>query len=345
MNTIIIQKEYRKALLSFLAKEKHSKIIVLVDENTLEYCYKRLEFEKFLPPHEIMLIHSGEEHKTLHTCVQIWQRMTQLELDRKSLFINLGGGVIGDMGGFCASTYKRGIDFIQVPTTLLSMVDASVGGKLGIDFEQYKNHIGVFRIPNAVLVSTDFLKTLPKNELRSGFAEVIKHCLIADQKKWDIISNNDWLSLDIEDLVKHSIQIKDAITTADPTEQGLRKILNFGHTLGHAVESHFLNTPKKLLHGEAIAIGMICECYLAFQLGFLSKTDLDSIVAYLLKIYGKPVVTNNDLDAILHLTRQDKKNAFSEVQFALIGPIGSCQHGIAVSAENMQQALEFYISC
>ncbi len=353
MNHIVINKDYQNSILEFINSRKYSHILVLVDENTRLHCYEKLNFKSFLPKHEVIEIKSGEEEKNLQTCTKIWQRMTELELDRKALFINLGGGVIGDMGGFCASTYKRGIDFIQIPTTLLSMVDASVGGKLGIDFSfdnnTFKNHIGVFRVPDAVLISTPFLETLPKSELRSGFAEVIKHCLIADANKWKSLtasrlSSDDFsIEINFEEIVSHSIQIKDRITTEDPTEKGIRKILNFGHTLGHAVESFYLNTPKKLLHGEAIAVGMICEAYLSMKRNLISEEDLKQILAYILSVYGKVAIPTNDLQAIVELTKQDKKNEYSEIQFALIGPIGQCGFGITVGEDEMKEALEFYI--
>ena len=354
MNHIVIHKNIRSSILEFINSKKYSQIIVLVDENTNKHCYERLDFKRFLPKHELIEIKSGEEEKNLQTCTKIWQKMTDMELDRKALLVNLGGGVIGDMGGFCASTYKRGIDFIQIPTTLLSMVDASVGGKLGIDFSfdnnTFKNHIGVFRVPDSVLVSTEFLKTLSKSELRSGFAEVIKHCLIADVDKWKSLvvsrqSSDDFsIGIDFEDIVAHSISIKDKITTEDPTEKGLRKTLNFGHTLGHAVESFYLNTSKKLLHGEAIAVGMICESFLSLKRNLISEVDLKQISEYILNVYGKVIIPTDDLDAIVELTKQDKKNEYSEVQFALIGPIGTCGYGITVGEKEMKEALVFYIN-
>jgi 3-dehydroquinate synthase len=342
MNNIVIHKDIRKSVLDFLQAHKYSKIVVIVDENTSKHCYGTLNFKDFLPDHTLIQIKSGETEKNLHTCEQIWLKMTEQELDRKSLVINLGGGVIGDMGGFCASTYKRGIDFIQIPTTLLSMVDASVGGKLGIDFHGFKNHIGVFKVPNAVLISTEFLATLPPAELRSGFAEVLKHCLIADAGMWAKITALDWKSLDFEALVSHSVNIKDHITTQDPTEKGLRKILNFGHTLGHAVESFFLGTPRKLLHGEAIAVGMICETFLSYKKGLVSQNDLEYIGQYLLRVYGKVELSSQQFADIIALTKQDKKNEYDEVQFALIGPIGKCGFGITMGDKEMKEALEYY---
>jgi 3-dehydroquinate synthase len=342
MNTIFIGKDFQHAILEFIKDRKYSDILVIVDENTLRDCYHHLGFPSFLPKHHLVVIKSGEEEKNLRTCEQIWLKMTEAALDRKSLVLNLGGGVIGDMGGFCASTYKRGIDFIQVPTTLLSMVDASVGGKLGIDFHRFKNHIGVFCVPAAVVISTSFLATLPLRELRSGYAEVIKHCLIADKLKWEEIRKSEWQQLDFEQMVRHSIQIKDRITTEDPTEKGLRKILNFGHTLGHAVESYFLESKEKLFHGEAIAVGMICETYLSFSFGLLNEEELNQIVRYLLQVYGKPTILPSSFSTIIALTKQDKKNQYNEVQFALIGPLGNCSFDKVVGEKEMAKALEYY---
>jgi 3-dehydroquinate synthase len=269
--------------------------------------------------------------------------MTDNELDRHSLVINLGGGVIGDMGGFCASTYKRGIDFIQIPTTLLSQVDASVGGKLGIDFQGLKNHIGVFQIPNIVLIDDVFLKTLPYSELRSGFAEIIKHCLIMDGKKWDEIRRKDFEEQDFKDLIAHSVNIKQHVVEADPTEKGLRKILNFGHTLGHAIETYFLGKPKlHLLHGEAIAAGMICEAFLSFKRGMIDQKTLENIEEFIFSVYGKATITASDIEPIIALTAQDKKNKGKEVRFSLLEEAGKCGYDISVSKAEMKRALEYY---
>ncbi|MBC7391147.1 MAG: 3-dehydroquinate synthase [Opitutaceae bacterium] len=342
MNHIIINQDIHKAFASFFVGRNYSNVLVIADEHTNNLCYSRLELKKSLPPHEVFEIKSGETEKNLATCTLIWQKMTDMELDRKALVINIGGGVIGDMGGFCASTYKRGIDFVQVPTTLLSMVDASVGGKLGIDFNGYKNHIGVFQVPASVIVSNRFLETLPHAELKSGYAEVIKHCLIADKAKWDDLTSHDWQKIDFQEIVQHSITIKDQITTEDPTEKGRRKILNFGHTLGHAVETFFLETPNRLLHGEAIAVGMVCESYLSFLKKLISLEDLDQIMNYLIKVYGKVYLPIEKFEEIIKITRQDKKNEFDNVQFALLGPVGHCSYGINISEGEMKEALDYY---
>jgi 3-dehydroquinate synthase len=330
-----------QSLPAFLDAHSYTKIQVIVDENTFKHCYPTIK--AILGKHNLVKIKSGEAEKTLDTCQKIWQAMTDNELDRHSLVINLGGGVIGDMGGFCASTYKRGIDFIQIPTTLLSQVDASVGGKLGIDFQGLKNHIGVFQIPNTVLIDDVFLKTLPYSELRSGFAEIIKHCLIMDGKKWDEIRRKDFEEQDFKDLIAHSVNIKQHVVEADPTEKGLRKILNFGHTLGHAIETYFLGKPKlHLLHGEAIAAGMICEAFLSFKRGMIDQKTLENIEEFIFSVYGKATIRESDIEPIIALTAQDKKNKGKEVRFSLLEAAGKCSYDISVSKAEMKRALEYY---
>jgi 3-dehydroquinate synthase len=325
----------------FLKGKQYSKVCILTDENTEKHCFP-LIYHLFPDPY-LIRIRSGEENKNLAACEKIWKQMTDFQLDRKALTINLGGGVIGDMGGFCAATYKRGIDFIQIPTTLLSQVDASVGGKLGIDFHGFKNHIGVFKDPVAVLIDTVFLKTLPKEELRSGFAEVIKHCLIADAKKWKEISNLPLEKQDWDELVKHSIAIKSKVTEEDPYEKGLRKILNFGHTIGHAIESYFLPIPgKRLLHGEAIAIGMIAETYLAWKKEFINEDELDKIRKYILSIYEKKEILDFDIDKILPLILQDKKNEKEIIQCSLLEKIGKANYNIPVTLNEIREAIKYY---
>ncbi|MDR6807823.1 3-dehydroquinate synthase [Dyadobacter sp. BE32] len=298
-----------------------------------------------MPKHSVVTVPSGEAHKTLATCEKIWEAMTKDELDRHALVINVGGGVIGDMGGFCAAVYKRGIDFIQVPTTLLSQVDASVGGKLGIDFQGFKNHLGVFNIPKSVLIDPVFLKTLPEREIRSGFAEIIKHCLIADGAKWEEIRAKDFEAQQWPDLIAHSVKIKQQVVDQDPTEKGLRKILNFGHTLGHAVETCFLNKgPKeRLFHGEAIAVGMIMEAYLSFERKMIDQQTLTNIEEFLFATYGKVKIKPEDIEEIIALTRQDKKNKGKEIRFSLLKGAGQCAFDIVVTATEMRRSIAYYL--
>lgn len=340
MAEVIIDK-ISNSLGSFLEGKQYSKIVVLADEHTKRFCYPLVK--SYLPSHKLITIKSGEHNKTVATCQSIWEQMTNFELDRHSLLINLGGGVIGDMGGFCAATYKRGIDFIQIPTTLLSQVDASVGGKLGIDFLGFKNHIGVFTLPNAVLIDASFLQTLPKTELRSGFAEIIKHCLIRDKSKWNEIKVKDLNDQILEDLIKHSVDIKKAVVAEDPTEKGLRKILNFGHTLGHAIETFYLNKGKRrLLHGEAIAAGMIMESYISFEKKMLDEKSFLDIEEFLFTVYGRVQIDEIDFENIIALTQQDKKNKGKIVRASILDGIGSCQFDISLSKNDMMRAIKYY---
>ena len=229
--------------ISKLDVSQYSKIGILVDENTKEFCLPLLsEIKKSV----IIEIKSGEENKNIDSCNLIWEALTKNCFDRNSLLINLGGGVIGDMGGFCASTYKRGIEFIQIPTSLLAMVDASVGGKLGVDFNGLKNQVGLFSNPKSVIINPKFLETLPEDELRSGFAEVVKHALIVDKNLWNHLKNNPFQDLYWEEIIESSVQIKNKIVMSDPKEKGERKKLNFGHTFGHAIESYYLECGRQV---------------------------------------------------------------------------------------------------
>jgi len=338
---IFLTNKVKTDLEEYLKGKQYSAICIIVDQNTEKHCFPLLS-DLFTNP-IIISIPAGEEEKNLRTCEKIWQTMTDHQLDRKALVINLGGGVIGDMGGFCAATYKRGIDFIQIPTTLLSQVDASVGGKLGIDFNSYKNHIGVFQEPKAVFIDSVFLETLPVEELRSGYAEIIKHCLIADKAKWEKIKSKSFQQQDWNDLAAHSIAIKSKITQEDPKELGLRKILNFGHTIGHAIESYFLEIPdKRLLHGEAIAIGMITEAYISFKKEFISKEELEDLKIYILSVFRKIEIFEFDIEKLIPLTMQDKKNENKKIQCTLLEKIGEANYNNPINYNEIKEAINYY---
>ncbi|MBY0486521.1 MAG: 3-dehydroquinate synthase [Flavobacteriaceae bacterium] len=307
-----------------IKENNYSSIFILVDEHTNEYC-----LPKVLPnlaveiSIEIIEIEAGEGIKNMATCLEIWSILSDLGADRKSLLINLGGGVITDIGGFIASTFKRGIDFVNIPTTLLGMVDASIGGKNGVDLGNLKNQIGVINVPQLLLIDTGFLETLPQKEMRSGLAEMLKHGLIYDKKYWEQfldLSTLDFNDLDV--LIYRSIEIKNEIVKQDPTENGIRKALNFGHTLGHAIESHFLETTTPLLHGEAIAIGMILESYISKEKGLLTNEEFYQIKYVITSIFDEHIFTDNDIKIIQDLLIHDKKNEYGKVQFALINGIG-----------------------
>ena len=339
MSQIIID-DIQISLRDFFAEHTFSKVAVLVDENTVEHCYPKIK--SLLPPHLLIEIKSGEAHKNLDTCTHIWNALTEHSFDRKALLVNLGGGVIGDMGGFCAVSYKRGIQFINIPTTLLAAVDANVGGKLGIDFNGFKNHIGFFKEPHTVLVDAKFLETLPAEELRSGFAEVIKHGLIADRDYYTAVCKDGLDQENWNAIIAHSIEIKQQVVAADPFEGGLRKVLNFGHTIGHAFESHYLGSKNHLLHGEAIAIGMICEAYLSKKVLNMAQEELDEICATILKIYPDLSIDKRDFTAIIALMYQDKKNVNSLLNHSLLYKIGEATYDISIDEKQVMDALYFY---
>ena len=330
---------------TFLSENTFSKIAVIVDENTAKNCLPILKTNVVDHSFNLIEISSGEKNKTITTCESIWQRMMEHSLDRHSLVINLGGGVIGDMGGFCAATFKRGMTFVQIPTTLLAQVDASIGGKLGIDFNEVKNAIGLFQNPKAVFIDPVFLKTLPYKELRSGFAEIIKHGLIADAKLWnDIVAVEDIYGFEMEDLIYRSLLVKQSIVEQDPFEKGIRKVLNFGHTIGHALESVALNSNKPLLHGEAIAIGMLCEAWLSQKENDLSVTDLKAIGDYVLGLYGKRILSEADFPQYLDIMSQDKKNQGKTINFTYIKALGASIFDCTSTEDSILDSLRYYNS-
>lgn len=337
---VLITDRLENTLNAFFQSVAYSDVGVLVDENTFQHCYPLLR--DILPAHHLIQIQSGEIHKNLDTCSHIWQKMTDIGFDRKTLLINVGGGVIGDMGGFCAATYKRGIDFVNVPTTLLAQVDAAVGGKLGIDFQGFKNHIGLFKDPLKVIISPNFLNTLSKRELCSGFAEVIKHSLIADRNYWPSIVNHPFEEQAWQAHITHSVNIKSDVVSKDFREGGLRKILNFGHTIGHAVESYFLNTPTQLLHGEAIAIGMLTEAYLSRKYCQFSASESSEIENFMLDVYGHIDLDDNQITEISRLVIQDKKNERGTIQCSLLEEIGKAVYDVKVEMEDIEAALRYY---
>ena len=336
------------ALNLHLSQNKYSTIFIIVDTNTNEFCLPKLlpliETNSVI---EIIEFEAGEINKNIDTCIQIWNVLTELGADRKSLIINLGGGVVTDLGGFVASTFKRGIDFINIPTTLLSMVDASVGGKNGIDLGNLKNQIGVFNLPLMVIVDTEYLETMPQNEMRSGLAEMLKHGLIYDQKYWEQFLNLKEIDYaDFDQLIYRSVEIKNEIVTIDPKEKGLRKALNFGHTLGHAIESYFLESDAKetLLHGEAIAVGMILESYISLKKQLISPSEYHQIKATLKSIYEDIIFNETDMNPIIDLLVHDKKNEYGAIQFALIETIGKIKINQLVENELILEAFEDYKS-
>lgn len=332
---------------SYLADNVPTKIFILVDENSHEHCYPVfIQQVETTVEIEIIEIESGEENKNIETCVNLWHALTELGADRKSLMINLGGGVITDMGGFVASTFKRGISFINIPTTLLSMVDASAGGKTGVDLGVLKNQVGMFSNPEMVLIDSQYLSTVSEREIKSGMAEVIKYGLTYDSKLWEECKNfTGFVAAEMDSLIYRSIEIKNEVVLEDPKEHGIRKVLNYGHTLGHAIESYFLESEDKenLTHGAAIAIGMVTEAYISNKLFDFPKDTLDEIKASITKIYGNVLIKKEDYTPIMKLLIHDKKNTNGNVNFVLLTDLENYKFNCKVSEALIVESLDYYL--
>jgi 3-dehydroquinate synthase len=310
--------------IDLLAQFSNSKIAILVDENTHDHCLEYLitGFE-VLATAEVIMLPAGEENKVLEVCFQVWETLTEAGFGRHDLLLNLGGGVVTDLGGFVASVYKRGFAFVHIPTSLLGMVDAAVGGKTGIDLAGYKNQLGTFQEPLATFVDTGFLQTLPDTEWRNGFAELLKHALIADKTLWEALTQIKNIPLELTaDQIRRGVEIKREMVSQDPIESGLRKTLNFGHTIGHALESYYLHSDIPLAHGHAVAIGMLLEAQLSVYQANLSQTEFAAIEKCIKQTY--PIQIPNDAEALWTLMQQDKKNANGEVRCCLLNAIGTC---------------------
>ncbi|WP_276348007.1 3-dehydroquinate synthase [Daejeonella sp. JGW-45] len=329
---------------NFISENNYSKVFILADSNTEIHCLPAVQDVLKDIDYDLIEVTPGEENKNIDFCIGIWRMLLDFGAERSSLMINLGGGVITDMGGFAASTFKRGIDFVQVPTTLLSQVDASVGGKTGIDMDSVKNIIGTFTQPKAVFIHTGFLSTLDEREIRSGFAEVIKHGLIYDRSLFEKVRTAGPEGLN-DDIIYRSVEIKNEVVKEDPFEKGLRKILNFGHTIGHAVESYSLSHGHSpLLHGEAIAIGFICEAYLSFKKNGLSQADLDETVAAIRAVYPVYNLKKETYPALLDIMKNDKKNSGGNISFSLLSEIGTCGFDVFCTEEEIFESLDYYSS-
>lgn len=329
------------------SKKKYSSVFILVDNNTNKYCLPDFIAKTGFENAEILKMQAGEENKNLQTCENLWKNLSNKGADRNSVLINLGGGVVTDLGGFVASTFKRGIDFYNIPTTLLAMVDASVGGKTGIDLGSLKNQIGIIEEPKQVIIDPIWLKTLSNQEIVSGFAEMLKHGIISNNKYWQTLKELPDLKIStLKEFIKPSIKIKKEVVLKDPKEKKLRKILNFGHTLGHAIESYFLINPNKnkLLHGEAIAIGMILESYLSIHCSGLNFEIARDIKTTFFKYFKKIELSTDDKKEIVKLLRHDKKNIGNKINFVLLSSIGNPKIDVEVPQELFEDAFNFYSS-
>ena len=327
---------------SRLAPFASRKIAILVDENTHDHCLEFLitGFDA-LAEAEVIMLPAGEENKVLEVCFQVWETLTEAGFSRHDLLINLGGGMVTDLGGFVASVYKRCLAFINVPTSLLGMIDAAVGGKTGIDFAGYKNQLGTFAAAQATYIDTGFLQTLPSQEWINGFAELLKHALISDVQLWQDLSKIQNVQKELQlETIQQGVQIKAKIVAQDPTELGLRKILNFGHTIGHALESYYLNTETPLSHGHAVALGLLLESKISVELAALTKGEFLSIEARIKNTYALQVP--NDAEGLWALMQQDKKNDNGEVRISILPKIGSCLFDQKLAFEDFQKVLANY---
>jgi len=346
-STVIIAEPLKKALDRALSNCKPDKIFLLADENTAQHCLPILAQIEVVQHIPVMSIGVGEENKSVNSVAQVWHFLTENGADRKSLLINLGGGMIGDLGGFAAATFKRGIDFINIPTTLLAQVDASIGGKLGFNFSGLKNQIGLFSAPKYVIVTTDFLKTLDKENILSGYAEMMKHALIYSVEHWKKLKefdlNAEELDLrQLQTLITKSVLIKNDFVQSDFREKGRRKALNFGHTFGHAIESLLIEQNRPVLHGAAVAHGMVCEMYLSHKKHALSIDLVNEVKEFVFENYGKLDGLLDSYDRILELMQHDKKNEKSQINFTLISGLGDVEINQNCEELQLRQALDFY---
>ena len=341
---VIIAEELEQSLTEAVAACEHDKMFILVDETTERLCLPLVTDFACLQGAQVITIGATDANKTMDSLAHVWEMLGSQGATRHTLLINIGGGMVTDLGGFAASTFKRGINYINIPTTLLSMVDASVGGKTGINFRGLKNEIGVFNNASSVILDTQFLKTMDHENILSGYAEMLKHGLISNEQMWAELMNFDLEQpdfLQLKRMVADSVAVKQHIVTEDPTEQGIRKALNLGHTAGHAFESFALRQ-QPILHGYAVAFGLICELYLsAVKTGF--PTDkMHQTVRFIQEHYGKMDITCDDYPTLLELMTHDKKNVAGVINFTLLGGIGDIRINQTATKEEIFEALDFY---
>ena len=341
---VVMSQNLEEALTAAVATCEKDRIFILTDETTQQLCLPLVEGFACLKGAQCITIGATDTHKTLDSLSHVWEALGEGGATRHSLLINIGGGMVTDLGGFAASTFKRGINYINIPTTLLSMVDASVGGKTGINFRGLKNEIGVFNNAETVILDTRFLKTLDTENILSGYAEMLKHGLISDEKMWAELMNYDLRIKNLERLqqmVAESVAVKQRIVTEDPTEQGIRKALNLGHTAGHAFES-FALSKQPILHGYAVAYGLVCELYLStIKTGF--PTDkMHQTVNFIHEHYGRMNITCDDYPQLLEFMTHDKKNVAGVINFTLLGGIGDIRINQHATKDEIYEALDFY---
>ncbi|MCC6384464.1 MAG: 3-dehydroquinate synthase [Bacteroidia bacterium] len=340
MNSRIIQNpDCWQKLRQFIKGRSYSMVFVLCDKNTARYCYPVIKSK--LPIHERIIISAGEKNKSLQSAGFIWNQLTERGTGKDSLLINLGGGMVTDTGGFAASVYKRGIDVVNIPTTLLAQCDAAIGGKTALDFKNIKNIIGSFHFPVAVLIEPAFLKTLDKRTLLSGFAEMIKTAIIADKKLFRKLSNTEIIPQQLQPLVSRAVRIKQNILKQDPFDLKTRQALNFGHTAGHAFESLMATRKDYLLHGEAIALGMVAESFIALNKSLITVKELNQITDLISHHFELPHIAEADFDKLFSLMKQDKKNRKQEIRMALPEGIGKVKINTKVQPDIIYSAFQY----
>ena len=348
---IIISQDLCQSLTQAIDEVKHDLLFVLCDETTERLCLPVISDFECMKAAQRITIPATDSHKTLESLSHVWSELQRMGATRHSLMVNLGGGMVTDLGGFAASTFKRGISYINIPTTLLSMVDASVGGKTGINFGGLKNEIGVFNNARSVILDTTFLRTMDHENICSGYAEMLKHGLINNETMWAELLNFDLDSLDnleyldiLGRMVAESVAVKQRIVTEDPTEQGIRKALNLGHTAGHAFESLALER-KPVLHGYAVAWGMIVELYLSVVKTGFPQDKMRQTVAFIKENYGRMAISCDDYPHLIELMHHDKKNQGNSINFTLLGGIGDIRINQTATEEEIKDALDFYREC
>lgn len=335
---------FKEDLARLTAGYDPAQIFVLTDRGSFKHCARALDGIEAIRPRNIMTIEQGDTAKNIATATQVWQFLSSHGATRKALLVNLGGGMPCDLGGFCASTFKRGISFINIPTTLLAQVDASIGGKTGINLDGLKNEIGTFRKADAVLIDSTFLTTLDKENLLSGYAEMLKHALIHDAKALDTLMAFDMEHPDfaaLQQLVADSIAIKNHFVTNDPEEHNIRKALNFGHTFGHAFETAAMHHGRPMLHGRAVAYGMVCELYLSTRLCALDAAEAERIARYIIGLYGPMSIRPNEVGELIELMRHDKKNTSDAIVFTLLPETGRIEINRTAAAAEITEALDY----
>ena len=344
----IISEHFIDDLNNVIGNQDSRNIFILTDTNTQTLCLPTVLKSDKLKDCHLICIPSGDEHKNIESAVSIWKYLTENGANRKSLLINVGGGMITDIGGFAASTFKRGIRYINVSTSVLGAVDAATGGKTGINFQGLKNEIGVFAPADKVIINIDFFKTLDADNIRSGYAEMVKHALIDTKVEWEetLQFNLENINLDLlKPLVRKSISIKERIVEIDPHEKNIRKALNLGHTFGHAFESMSYRVNKPVLHGYAVMWGLLCELYLSHvKLGF-PKEEILKLNKLINKFYGTFPITKNDYESLLELMTHDKKNDSAEINFTLLSEIGEIKIDQTATKEEIFDCFDFFVSC